>query len=389
MATHFTEDEQQQLISAFEALGTKPKMDNVDDLRTWMAGFVRHREEADIKPDTSRPSPQPPSVRQSTHYVHPPTIAVFHGDSDQKGVPFDTWKFEVLTLQKEGVHSGHVITTAAKKSLRGQAAEICQRLGVNASIEQILDKFEGIYGTVEDTEDLMTLFYSAQQRIDEKVATWGCRLEDLLFRADQHLSEDATNAVLLSKFNNGLLKPIKDRIRHLEGRIKNFDELRVAARKVEAELADPKTVDNVNLKSTDVKPKKCLVNMTKAIAGDPDEVNWPSLVCSLQSRVEVLERNKPLHKPNSMRPDYGNNSQYHHQPSSAHQPSSSHHKSYVKPQQRLTQHNHMPNRKYSNRIPTCFRCGQLGHLQIGCRALLSSDDASSGNDMESAAAGQL
>ena len=128
MSTNFTEEEQQQLIQAFEALGRKPKMDNPDDLREWMSGVVR-AQEVDIKPEVSELKQQNRSHSSTTHYVHPPAIALFYGDSDQKGVAFDTWKYEVLTLRK--IYGGRcpfhqVITTAAKKSLRGQAAQINQ-----------------------------------------------------------------------------------------------------------------------------------------------------------------------------------------------------------------------------------------------------------------------
>jgi len=36
---------------------------------------------------------------------------------------FDTWKYEVLTLMKEGSYSIATITLAAKKSLIGDAAK--------------------------------------------------------------------------------------------------------------------------------------------------------------------------------------------------------------------------------------------------------------------------
>ena len=56
-------------------------MDTADDLQEWMASFVRSKE-ANAKPDASRLSPHISSGQLTTHYVHPPMIAVFHGDSD-------------------------------------------------------------------------------------------------------------------------------------------------------------------------------------------------------------------------------------------------------------------------------------------------------------------
>ena len=69
--------------------------------------------------------------------IHQLNIAVFTGDPDQikKGVTFEAWKFEVLTLKNEGVYSRHIIMTAAKKSLRDEAAKVCRRFGINAPID--------------------------------------------------------------------------------------------------------------------------------------------------------------------------------------------------------------------------------------------------------------
>ena len=41
MATPYSEDERQQLVSMFESLDVKPKMDIADDLKNWMADYVQ------------------------------------------------------------------------------------------------------------------------------------------------------------------------------------------------------------------------------------------------------------------------------------------------------------------------------------------------------------
>ena len=163
----------------------------------------------------------------------------------------------------------------------------------------------------------MTLFYSVHQHKDQNVNTWRCRLEYLLYRAKQQLSKVTTKSMLLNKFNNGLLKPIKDRIRHLEEKITNFDDLRVAARKMEVELAVQNTGDAVKSKSGDTKSMKWHTKMTKATA-DIGVIDLPSLVCSLQSRVEEFEQKNVHHKSNVRTHSYSNNNNFHRQPS-AHQ----------------------------------------------------------------------
>ena len=142
---------------------------------------------------------------------------------------------------------------------------------------------------------------------------------------------------------------IKDRIRHLAGKIKDFDELRVAARKVEVEIADQHVEVDAKSKSEFSKPKKAQVKMAKATDGSSDKVDWQKLVSSLQSRLDMLEQqksqqNKPIFKqrqknnfqPPSRRGKYQQNG------------------SQIKPS--------MTQQRSSSYVPTCYRCGQLGHL---------------------------
>ena len=180
-----TEDESHRLINAFERLGAKPKTDSAEDLKQWMEQYLLSQQETGHKRREliREDSPLGSARHSSTHVIHQPNVAIFSGNPDQKGVAFETWKFEILTLKKEGVYSSHIITTAAKKSLRGEAAKVSRRLGVDATVDHILNKFEGIYGMVEDFEDLLAQFYNVSQQDSEKVSTWGCRLEDLLDRA--------------------------------------------------------------------------------------------------------------------------------------------------------------------------------------------------------------
>jgi hypothetical protein len=66
--------------------------------------------------------------------------------------------------------------------LRGEAAKIARRLGWDATLDDLTNKFDGIYETVEDFSIVLSQFYSAIQLPDECVSAWGCRLEDLLDR---------------------------------------------------------------------------------------------------------------------------------------------------------------------------------------------------------------
>ena len=45
-----------------------------------------------------------------------------------------------------------------------------KRLGPDASVRQILSKFEGVYGAVEAGEHTLAEFYSAKQKVGEDVS---------------------------------------------------------------------------------------------------------------------------------------------------------------------------------------------------------------------------
>ena len=49
------------------------------------------------------------------------------------------------------------------------------RLGPEVSVQQILDKLETIYGTVEAGDMLHSQFYAAQLQTGESTVAWGLR----------------------------------------------------------------------------------------------------------------------------------------------------------------------------------------------------------------------
>ena len=148
---------------------------------------------------------------------------------------------------------------------------------------------------------------------------------------------------------------------------------------------------------------KCHAKMTKATA-DTGDIDLPSLVCSLQSRVGELEYKKVHHKPNIRTHSYSNSNNFYRQPSahklSFHFISSFHHSSFHQQPSSFNRQSssqmpvpfdtthpkvtqHKPSRRQSYSLPTYYRCGQLGHLQIGCRAVLTRTNIASPHLIES------
>ncbi len=93
---------------------------------------------------------------------------------------------------------------------------------------------------MECSESLLAEFYAAVQGRDEDVATWSCRLEDLLDKAEEASVQPPRTAeeresVLRSRFWIGLQQQLKDSSRHKYDSIQSYDKLRVEVRQIEHE----------------------------------------------------------------------------------------------------------------------------------------------------------
>jgi len=189
-----------------------------------------------------------PRYNQSFQYApaaaaQPPRVSSFSGEEPTpKGeVSFKVWRYEIRSLLNDRVYPEALISQAIRKSLRGPASKVLLSLGEGAQIGAILHKFEGIFGNVYSGESIMQQFYTEQQQQQENVASWACRLEDLLQNAVDkgHVSETSKNDMLRNKFWTGLTNTaLKNASRHKYDTETNFDQLLRDVRMIEQELAE-------------------------------------------------------------------------------------------------------------------------------------------------------
>ena len=178
-----------------------------------------------------------------------PKLQKFSGSGAKNEPSFRVWHFEITNLRKN--HCDSDILRAIHRAVTGNAADIVMRLGLNATLEQVLAKFEHVFGSVSSSEKLLCDFYSAQQKSSESIAEWSCRLEDLLSHKKlQSMSQ--RDIMLKSKFFSGLYSTsIKNAIRH-KFEAGSYDDLLVLAREAEDEfkmdkaVAKAQTVDTTN-----------------------------------------------------------------------------------------------------------------------------------------------
>lgn len=74
------------------------------------------------------------------------------------------------------MHLALTIRQAVRKSLRGEAARIAKRLGPEATVNQILQKLDDVYGEVNAGETLLAECYAAHQSKTEDFTAWRCSL---------------------------------------------------------------------------------------------------------------------------------------------------------------------------------------------------------------------
>ncbi|KAL5006783.1 hypothetical protein ScPMuIL_015589 [Solemya velum] len=145
-----------------------------------------------------------------------------------------------MCLNKEK-HSQDAILQAIRMSLKGEAGRVLMRLGPKATVDSIVRKMNSVYGEVDQTEMVLAKFYSAKQQPDEDVSSWGCRLEDLLNSAIEKgkVTSSESNDMLRVKFWSGLKESIQDITGYLYERIEDFDDLRIAIRRIEQNHKQP------------------------------------------------------------------------------------------------------------------------------------------------------
>jgi hypothetical protein len=197
----------------------------------------------------STPSPigspsQPACSAQSTQsfpvntsLYQAPKVSFFSGESHKGDVSFEIWKAEVISLRSAGYSSASIMY-AIRRSLKGRAADLVLSMGIHATLDMVLDKFQRIFGTVSTPELLLEQYYSSRQLPNETVAEWACRLEEILHKLEERGCPVVGQSIsmLRSKFWSGLRDiNVKNALRHMYDSHVPYDDLLVAARRAEQE----------------------------------------------------------------------------------------------------------------------------------------------------------
>ena len=307
----FSEEEVKSMSSLFEQMGAKPKASTPDEMNQWMlqhlkaAGVISpEKSEVGSQSDTMgasgtcKPTPaddgdsgspsfpiQPEPLRPQKMLVAEDHLkfSFFSGDATRIDESYyDVWRYEVDCVVLDKSHREESLKRAIRRSLRGTAARALMRLGPEASLKSILQKLDRMFGQAARKQQVLKEFYNAEQEQNESVTAWGCRLEDIMLRAQQLGNVDETEAeeMLRERFWHGLRPDLQEGTGHKFDAISDFDELRVAIRTVEQDH---------QLKKTS-RPVKTTTAQMSAVEPNTEIKELKSMVSQLASTVKSLQK---------------------------------------------------------------------------------------------------
>ena len=85
-------------------------------------------------------------------YKPPLRLTVFSGEK-KSNISYDLWKYKVICLMDEA-EAMETVLQAIRRSVKGEAAHVVMRLRASASVNEILQKFDRIYGNVMERKML-------------------------------------------------------------------------------------------------------------------------------------------------------------------------------------------------------------------------------------------
>ena len=124
-------------------------------------------------------------------YNNPARISNFSGDDAKGEVTFEQWRFEERDLIRDKIHPEPGILQTLRRSLRGRAADVFLHMG-----EDAIKKMGRIFGNILSPEAVLEQLYSAKQSASETVASWACRIEDLLSNLQDKKGERASKPLV-------------------------------------------------------------------------------------------------------------------------------------------------------------------------------------------------
>ena len=206
--------------------------------------------------------------------------------------------YDVHSLIKQGC-SEALILTAIQRSIKDQAQELLLHMGEEATVADILARYEMMFGDVDPPHVLLAQFNAAEQNVNESMTAWYARLEDL---ASRIIRKDASiitsnnydvivNTQFWTKMSN---EQMKNALRHKFDVMATQSQFVVEARKIESEFA----ARSPKIQQATAEPTSWLKQSLDSIK---DRLSALESKSSIQSTPSVETRNTPRPKNSRFR----------------------------------------------------------------------------------------
>lgn len=338
------EEEDMQILEALKVLGIDPSKKSPQDIRK----IVQTLSGKEEKPDPV--IPPLPAPRLSLHKY--PRFSVFYGEEGKGEVTWDTFSYEVQAAIVQGIFDTPQILAGVRRAVKGCASDKVRRLGVTASLDQVMSHLELEYGLVETDESIMRKFYSCDQKSGESVEKFASRLEGIHEKAVQLEAISPSNTkILKSRLHGGLRKDLRQASAYQFDKTTSYEQFKKEIRRIEAGASTESPI-----------PSKPAVSTEKG-----EDSKFMKLLQQISDRIDKLEQKQSTLPPDHQEPRYRTPSH------------TSNRRAYNNSNGFGQDRGGRGRGKYQNSrpiagktfTPTCFLCGEKGHVQRNCPTILA------------------
>ena len=222
-----------------------------------------------------------------------PKFTNFSGEDPKpkKEASFEEWKYEVNCARRDPQYTESMIAQAIRKSLSGQAKRVLLPLGTASTVNEMLEKLEGVFGNVATGMSVLEEFYSASQKQGETVNAWSLRLEEILQRAIDkgHTRIEEKDHLLKEKFWRCLRSErLKNATQIYYHTMDSFELLRRKVRAEEYEMEVKRGIQH--------QPVNTLQHGQGFKAEETEDMGVIDRLAALEQDLKQLKKKKPFRR---------------------------------------------------------------------------------------------